>query len=132
MNATFHDMEQVANPMNGRILASPAQVAMFFRSLAGRKPFMFELRGDNGFILTIGFAGDRATVQYSNSEGLPPYWMAVADDVIDEGEFLECLAGGTPTPIPRRFSLRLEQAQEIVQDFLSHGERPNIVEWEEI
>ena len=132
MIATFQDLEQCTNPMNGTSLASPAEIDTFFQTLSGRKPFMFELRGDNGFMLTIGLASDCAAVQYSPSEGLPPYLIAVASDEIEAGGFVEFLAGGTPTPIPRRFCLPAKRVQIIVQDFLLHGEKSNTVEWEEI
>lgn len=131
MMAVFQDMEQAANPMNGMRLASPAAIDAFFCSLAGREPFMFELRGENGFTLTVGLAADCGTVQYSSSEGVPPYVMALGDE-IDEGEFVEFLAGGTPTPIPKRFCLPLGLVQRIVQDFLTHGEESSAVEWEEV
>jgi hypothetical protein len=130
MMAVFQDMEQAANPMNGTRLASPVGIGAFFHSLAGRKPFMFELRGENGFMLTIGIAADCGTVQYSPSGGLPPYMMAVGDE-IDEG-VVEFLAGGTPTPIPKRFCLPLYRVQKIVQDFLTHGDKSDAVTWEEI
>lgn len=131
MNATFQDMEQLANPMNGASLTNSTQLATFFHSLVGREPFMFELHGENGFMLTVGLAADCGTVQYSSSEGLPPYLMARSDET-DEDEFVEFLAGGTPTPIPKRFCLPLDHVQKIVQDFLTHGETSNAVEWEEI
>jgi hypothetical protein len=130
MNATFQDMEQLANPMNGTSLTSSI-LATFFQSLAGREPFMFELRGENGFMLTVGVAADCGTVQYSPSEGLPPYLMARGDET-DESEFMEFLAGGTPTPIPKRFCLPLDRVQKIMQDFFTHGEKSDAVEWEEI
>lgn len=132
MIAVFQDFEQRANPKNGTSVTSPAEVAAFFRSLAGRKPFMFELRGEDGFILTIGLAADCGTVQYSPDDGLPPYLMAVASDAMTDGEFVEFLAGGTPTPIPRRFCLPLNRVQKIVQDFLTHGGSSDAVKREEV
>ena len=41
MNVTFQDLQQLDNEMNGTRLASAAEVASLFCSLADRKPFMF-------------------------------------------------------------------------------------------
>lgn len=131
MNVVFQDMELSGNPMNGMSLRSQVEIEVMFRALEGRRPFMFELRGENGFMLTIGVAADCGTVQYSPSEGLPPYMMALGDEIA-EGGCVEFLAGGTPTPIPRRFCLPLERVRKVVQDFLTHGGKSNAVEWEEI
>ena len=130
MSARFQDMEEVDNPMNGRSVTMD-QVDSFLRSLAGREPFMFELHGDHKSVLTIGLADDCASVQYSREDGLPPYVMA-ARDAIDEGDFVEFLAGGTPTPIPRRFCLPLDHVRRIVQEFLCNGEKSDCVQWEEV
>jgi len=80
MSLTFEDLQQLDNPMNGAHLETVAAIAELFRSLRERKPFLFELRGDNGFMLTVGFAGNCGSMQYSPSNGSPPYLMAVADD----------------------------------------------------
>ncbi len=132
MSVTFHDLQQLADPMNGTRFESVSAISGLFRSLRGRKPFMFELRGDNKSMLTIGLADDCATVQHSSSEGLPPYLMAVSNDAVDDGGFVEFLAGGTPTPIPRRFCLSLEQVEKIAADFLAHGGKSEAVAWEEV
>ena len=131
MNVVFQDLQQLNNRMNNTSLATASEIASLFRSLVGRKPFMFMLNGENGFMLTIGFANDCASVQYSASDGSPPYLMAVTNE-FDDGEFVEFLAGNTPTPIPRRFCLPTEQVLGIASAFVERGARPNAVVWEEI
>lgn len=132
MNVTFHDLQQLTNPINGTRLESMSAVGGFFRSQSGRKPFMFELRGENGCMLTIGLADGCAAVQHSSSEGSPPYLMAVAIDASDARGFVEFLAGGTLTPIPERFCLPVELAEKVVADFLIEGGKSEAVIWEEI
>lgn len=131
MNAVFQDLQQLDNPLNGTRLATAPEIASLFRSFIGRQPFLFSLCGENGFMLTIGFADDCASVQYSSSDGLPPYFMAVADEG-DDGEFVEFLAGHTPTPIPRRFCLPVERIAEIANAFVTNGIKSDAVHWEEI
>ncbi len=132
MSATFHDLQQLDNPMNGTRLETAATIAELFRSLRDRKPFLFELSGDNGFMLTIGFAGNCGSVQYSPSDGSPPYLVAVADDAVDDGKLVEFLAGNTPTPIPRRFCLPTDQVEKIAAEFLTRGGKSTAVAWEGI
>jgi hypothetical protein len=132
MSVTFHDLQQLDNPMNGARLETVAAITELFRSLRERKPFLFELRGSNGFMLTIGFAGNCGSVQYSPRDGSPPYLMAVADDAVDDGKFVEFLAGNTPTPIPRRFCLPTDQVEKIAAEFLTHGGKSGAIAWEGI
>jgi hypothetical protein len=135
MTAIFQDLQQLDSIMNGVRLTNVSEVITLFRSLAGRKPFLFELQSENGFTLTIGLAQDCASVQYSSSDGLPPYLMALASDTSETGNedaCVEFLAGNTPTPIPRRFCLPIQQVEEIVKGFLIGGVRSEAICWEEI
>ena len=129
---TFQDFEQLENPMNGTSLDSPAALAELFRSLNGREPFLFELRGDSGFRLIVGFAEELGCVQYSPSDGSPPYLMAVAGETADGGRFLEFLAGGTLTPVSLRYCLPIDQVEKIAAYFLASGGKSAAVHWEEI
>ncbi len=132
MRVIFQDLQQPDNPVNGKRLECAVAMMEVFQSLSGRKPFLFELRGENGFMLMVGFAGNCGSVQYSPSDGSPPYLMAVPDDVVDDGNFVEFLAGNTPTPIARRFCLPIEQIEKIAYDFIEQGDKSGEVTWEEI
>ena len=132
MNVTFHGLQQFAGPMKGTRTESISSIDGLFRSLRGRKPFLFEMRGDNGITLTIGYSDECGTVQYGSSDGLPPYLMAVANDAADDSDFVEFLSGGTPTPISRRFCLPIERVGKIAADFLARGNKSESVIWEEI
>jgi hypothetical protein len=129
---TFQDFQQTDNPLNGTGIDSTVGLTNLFESLKTREPFLFELRGNNGFSLTIGFAGDRGCVQHAPCDGSPPYLMAVAEEVADDDQFIEFLAGDTPTPISRRFCLPIARVEEIAVTFLARGGRSESVAWEEI
>jgi hypothetical protein len=58
--------------------------------------------------------------------------MANIPDAADKAEFVEFLAGGSPTPIEGRFCLPLDRVRKIVQDFLDIGAMSDSVEWEPI
>ena len=132
MSVTFQDLQQLDNPMNGIRLQSEAALAGLFRSLSSRKPFLFELRGDNDFMLTIGFAANCGSVQYSPDDGAPPYLMAVAENAVDDGKSVEFLAGNTPTPMPGRFCQPISQVEKIAAEFLKHGVKSAAGSWEQI
>lgn len=63
---------------------------------------------------------------------MPPYLMAVGSDAADDGGFVEFLAGGTATPVPRRFCLPIGRVERIASDFLTHGGKSDTVSWEEV
>jgi hypothetical protein len=71
--------------------------------MCNRDPFLFELRGESEFILTIGFAGGRGCAQHSPTDGSPPYLMTVDESATDDGQFIEPLAGNRPTNVPQKF-----------------------------
>ncbi len=131
MTAKFYDQERLNNPMNATYIKGGEDVEHLFSVLQDRPPFLFELVSDQGFKLLVGYAGDRATVQFSRSDGMPPYLMALGS-AEDEGTYVTFLSGGTPTPISERFCLPIEQVKTIVGDFLVHGGTSASVEWEEI
>jgi hypothetical protein len=132
MRVLFQDLQESANPLNGRSLESPASISDALRLLNYRQPFLFELRGDNGFMLTIGFAGNCGSIQRSPSDGSPPYLMAVLNGNAGDSGCVEFLAGNTPTPIPHRFCVPIEVVEQVASEFVKHGGRSGAVNWEEI
>ena len=132
MSLTFWDLQDPNDSMNGARVDNSDALAGLFRSLRGRKPFMFELLRGNGPMLTVGMAGDCGTVQFSASDGRPPYEMAIGDETGGEEDFVEFLVGNTPTPVPKKFCLPIETLQKVVQDFLVHGRKSTAVRWDEI
>ena len=132
MNLDFRDLQEPDNSMNGRTLSTAPEVESLFESLAERDPFLFELCGSNGFVLTIGLANGSGTVQHSSIDGSPPHYMAISNAGEEEDGYIEFLAGNTPTPIPRRFCLPIEQVQEIAVEFLLNEAKSESVRWEAI
>jgi hypothetical protein len=132
MNVIFKDMQKLNNPLNGNRIENVSDVECLFRSFVGRDPFLFELQGENEITLTIGFTDECASIQYSASSGLPPYFMAISDEAIDDSEYIEFLAGDTPTPISRRYCLPTVKAIRIVNDFVQLGIRSKGMTWEEV
>lgn len=129
----FIDLQEPDSPLSGKAVESAASMSAIYQSLSGRKPFLFELRRDSGSMLTVGFSSDRGCVQYSSSDGSPPYFMAVSDgDSEIEDEYIQFLAGNTPTPIPIRYSLPMSLVERITAEFIDNGERLQAVAWEAI
>jgi hypothetical protein len=132
MNAVFEDLEDDNNEKNGTRVSSERDFKLLLESFRNRHPFTFELAGDNGFTLTIGWSPSLGCVQYAPGDGQPPYWVAIGDPDADADEHVNFLAGGTQTPIPRRSCMPVEKVVQIVRHFLETGERWPDVEWEEI
>ena len=131
MKVIYHDLEDPSSALNGTEFFEPGEVPPLFAKLRGRKPFVFELVGENGYMLSVGFGDERGSVQFSPADGTPPYLMAVSEDVTETDEFTEFLAGGTPTPIPQRFCLPLSVVEELVSEFVREGTRSKLASWAE-
>jgi|SRR5262245_17450301 len=132
MTATFQDLQDPASAQHGTRLDSVDAMVRVWESLSGREPFVFWLEGVNGYTLTVGFAGDCGFVQHASSSGDSPYLMAVSEEAVDDDAFLEFLTNGELTSIQRRYCISTRRVMEIVDSFLSKGERSAAVRWEEI
>ena len=131
MSVIFQDLQNKQNVLNGTRVADAPSLHALLEALKHREPFLFELAADSGDTLTIGLGADVGCVQHTGDGGDPPYRMAISETVEDEG-FLEFLAGGTPTPIPRKYCLPINAIEAIATEFVATGERSATVSWEEI
>src|SRR5262249_52406020 len=95
-------------------------------------PFLCELTGDNGYKLLVGLGGDQGCLQYSPSDGRPPYLMAVGDTFAEDGTVIVFLTANTPTPIPAKDCIAIAIVKSVVRDFLKAGRQPVKAAWEEI
>lgn len=132
MSIIFKDLQEPGNPLNGTQIDSAQEFRGILRRLAKRTPFLFELRSDKGYRLTIGYAGQEGCAQYSASDGSPPYLMATSSQSLGEPDFVQFLAGDTPTPIPGRFCLPINVIEHVAKDFIEGAKRSEAVGWEEI
>jgi hypothetical protein len=130
MNSVFHDHEDPANTLNGRGLTSSEAIRLL-RSLRTRDPFFCSFETNAGTLL-VGVGPDVGCVQFTPKAGGPPYLMAVNDSIGSSDEYVEFLSGGTPSPVPRRYSLPWPLLERIVTDVLDRGAIPNDAVWEEI
>jgi hypothetical protein len=129
---TFFDQQDASNPLNGSAIADGEELSRLLDSLRTRSPFLAELIGANGYILVVGIGGPVGCVQYSRSDGDPPYLVAVAPNPIAEDEYIDFLIGNTPTPIPVRHIFPFEKVKEIARYFQETGARSATVSWEEV
>lgn len=132
MNVIYRDLQEPKNVSNGRVLSTPADVTALFGALRHRQPFLFDLLGENGHSLTIGYSEMVGAVQHASSDGRPPYFMAVNEEARDDDAAVEFLAGGTPTPILGRFCLPIQRILAVAIEFVVRGERSPAITWEEI
>jgi hypothetical protein len=124
MMITFFDADDEASELNGTIIRDDEQLTRIFEVLQSRPPFICKLFGENGFHLDIGI-GPNGCVQYSRSDGEPPYLMAIApgkeQEQEREGDETEFALGGTATPVSNRFCMPISLVREIARYFLRTG-----------
>jgi hypothetical protein len=132
VNVMYLDLEDASKPYNGQQIDRDDALSALLGSMHGRQPFLCEFCAENGFKITVGIGHECGTVQFGRRDGLPPYMMAVAEWHGDEKGFVEFLAGGTPSPIPRRFCLPMDRVRTIIDDFLKCGGMSSTVAWREV
>ena len=81
-------------------------------------------------VLTIDVDEHIGCILFGDRSGDPPYCMVVGNPEAPEGDF-EFDVGGTPTPIPLRRCIPMEQVITLAKHFFKHGEFPAGTEWEE-
>jgi hypothetical protein len=132
MRTRFFDLQDDANPLNGTSIENLPELQNALESVRDRAPFIAELIGHNGFMLTLGMGITEGCVQFCSVEGDPPYLMAVNPDLRDSEGECEFLCGGTLTPVVKRYCLPYAAFVEILAEFVQTGERKRDVLWEEI
>src|SRR4030095_4256805 len=126
----FSDLEESSNSLNGMRLKSRLELEGVLEGLSYREPFVFELVGDNGDELVVGI-GDLGCVQFGRHDGDGLYQMALAPAAHDVDGYCEFLAGGTLTPILKRYCMPLEQVRQIMFHFLEKGGCSPEFSWED-
>jgi hypothetical protein len=132
MVLTIFDQQDESNPLNGSVIADSEELSRILDSLRTRTPFMAQLFGEHGYSLTIGIGGAVGCVQYSRTDGTPPYLLAVAPNPIAEDGDIEFLLGNTPTPVAVRHILPFEKVKDIARYFQETGARSATIRWEEV
>jgi hypothetical protein len=132
MNVEFFDRQDNRNPLNGLIVSQKPFLLKLLDDLQGRSPFFCELLGQNGYKVLLGIGGTRGCVQYSRTDGTPPYLMAVSTDQDVSTEFFEFLIGDTRSPVPSRYCSPFDTVKDIAAYFQMTGERSPAISWEEI
>jgi len=134
MIVTFFDREHNGSELDGTPIRSTEQLFRLLKSFADRTPFFCELVGENGYNLLIG-VGSKGCTQYSRSNGVPPYLVAVAPDstcLQEQEDEIEFVMGGTATPVPIRNCMPFDNVREIARYFLETGNAHHGFTWEEV
>ncbi len=132
MIVKYFNRQDKSDPLNGRSISGRVQLVKLLDSVRGSPPFVAELCGENGFVLTIGIGGDVGSVQHSRMDGALPYLMALPKHGRISKTDVEFRLGNTPTPIPARYILSFDEVRHIALHFLETGERSADFAWESI
>jgi hypothetical protein len=132
MMINFFDRQDESNPMNGVEIHDEQQLEQAISAGSSCEPHFCELIGDAGYTLLIGVAKEIGCVQFSNTNGEPPYLMAVGSTSAEANFGETFLIRNTPTEVPMRYCLPRRTVIEIASDFINTQERSPRVAWEEI
>ena len=128
----FFDKQEHTNLANGTRIEKESDLDKLLAELLTRKPFFCELVNENRYKELIGIAGEIGCVQYSRTDGAPPYLMALNNrEPIDPG-YIEFLVDNKTTPVSMRYCISFENVRQIANYFLRTGERDPSFSWEEI
>jgi hypothetical protein len=128
MNVEFRDLSEAENSPLARNCDAEELLGLL-RERRPSTPRFCSMRTADG-TLTIG-VGEEGCVQFTSPDAAPPYLMAAPIEGRPEGssEFLEFLAGGTPSQVPRQFALPWTVVEQVVRTFIETGRRSEHVSW---
>lgn len=119
---------EVAGPVDlERVLYDLGQEA------AATQPFIAELVTSAGARLGIGLGTSKSVLSFKESDD-PPYFLSAGqvdvsdDDDDDVGFYFQ----GHWSEFPQSALVPAERAREAARAFFETGERPDVVEWEEV
>jgi hypothetical protein len=128
-------MEESAHELNGTLFQESGDLIQILERLQARPPFLCKLTSDKGHYLDVGI-GKVCCAQHTRADGMPPYLMAVAPGKEhlkeEEGDDVEFLCGGTPTPFSDRFCMPFESVREIIRHFAETGETHPAFSWDPV
>lgn len=132
MKVEYKNQQDHFDPMNGAVFSDGAKLGQLLDARRHQPPIGARLSADNGYELVIGIGGKFAFVQYSRSDGDPPYLLAMSADPPMKSGGVEFFVGNTPTPVTARHIIRFAELRQIALHFLETGERIDRVAWEEL
>jgi hypothetical protein len=128
MKAVFTDEGDARNPRNGKAITA-AGLSAVFAAAQTRPPFIVLLEGEDGCDMTVGVGPTFGFVQWADRDALAQ--VAVSPRVVAEAD-IEFVAGGTSTPVPRRYLMPISSVESIAAHFLATGRPDHAVAWESI
>jgi Immunity protein Imm1 len=132
MKVRYLNYQNKLDPLNGTVVVAAPKLAELLDGRRNEAPFIAELSGDNGYHIEFGIGGDVGFVQFSRSDGQPPYLVAVPPCLHISSGHIEFLTANTPTPVPARNILKFDELKQIALHFLQTGGRSELVSWESI
>jgi hypothetical protein len=130
MIVRYKNQQDDSDPMNDVTIASRGQLSDLLRARRSRAPFLARFSAENGFEIMVGLGGEVGCVQFSRSDGSPPYLMAHSTNPPLKSGDVEFLTANTPTPVPAAEIISFEELEQIALHFLETGERSSSVLWE--
>lgn len=131
MNVSYQNEQDHFDSMNGAVFSDGVKLGQLLDVRRRQPPFAASLSGDNGFELMVAVGGKVGSVQYSRSNGDPPYLLAMSPNPPMKSGGVEFFVDNTPSPFTARHIVRFAELREIAVHFLETGENSSNVSWEE-
>jgi hypothetical protein len=102
MKVQYLNHQDKLDPMNRAVIAEATKLTELLDERRNEAPFIAAFSGENGYKIKFGIGNDVSFVQYSRSDGEPPYLVAVPPHPHITSGYVEFLTANTPTPIQAR------------------------------
>jgi len=127
----FMDLGSRSNSEPKNFSDSTALLDCLRTAVVTRPPFFCEITSSAATKLLVG-VGQFGCVQYSTTDGEPPYWLAVYRNDAWETDELSFLFEGEATPVALKNTMPFEIVELVIRHFCATGERSADVSWEQI
>lgn len=130
MIVTFADLQDEDNPGSGVSIDSPMSIRQLLeKRISLRHPVVCQLSHADGSNLVVGVSPTLGFAQYTASDAMPPYLMAVNESGPERRQAMDFAVGDTRTPIDGKFLIPMEVVIQVAEDYVVAGQRSDAVSW---
>lgn len=102
MKVRYFNRQDKSDLMNGVEISESSKLAELLDDRRKNLPFIADLSADNGYELMLGIGADIGCVQYSRTDGEPPYLVALPAQQHVKSRYFEFLMNDSPIAISGR------------------------------
>ena len=131
VRASIHDQAPALELDNVEALDAALDAASAEAQLEGKLNIVL-LRVHNDDWLSIVLGGEETVVSFNFGHGDPPYFASLGEAQTDEPVLTAFVGLVHHTEFPRRWVVPTAAGRQAAREFLSNGQRPSSLKWEEL